>query len=138
MHQYKLWDHGSASDNGSTTALRNLGGSIAVANMARTSEQALLDRPAMPAPDGIIPNFVNPPNLNKEITFTLALCMSVATLLVSIRMYTKMFIIRSVGHEDCKVPPLVRLWLELILVRRHCDSIGKKLTVNFYFPRSSG
>lgn len=138
MHQYKLYDYGSASDNGSPTALRNLGGSIAVANMAAPSEQALLNGPAMPPPDGIIPNFANPPNLNKEITFTLALCMSVATLLISIRMYTKMFIIRSVGHEDCKVPPLFRLWLQLTLVRRHCDSIGKKHTVNFYFPCSSG
>lgn len=64
--------------------------------------QALLNGPAGPPPSGVLPNFENPPNLNSEIIFTLTFCMAIATIAVLMRMYAKLFLIRSMAYEDCE------------------------------------
>lgn len=69
-----------------------------------TSEQsaakirALLNGAAGPPPSGVLPNF----NLNSEIIFTLTFCMTIATIAVLMRMYAKLFLIRSMAYEDCQ------------------------------------
>lgn len=65
--------------------------------------QALSNGPAGAPPAGVTPEFDNPPNLNTLVTITMVFCVSFATLAVLIRMYTKVFLIRSVAYEDCKV-----------------------------------
>lgn len=64
--------------------------------------QALLKGPAGPPPSGVLLSFDNPPNLNSEIIFTLTLCMAITTIAVLMRMYTKLFLIRSMAYEDCE------------------------------------
>lgn len=64
--------------------------------------QKLLNGPAMAAPAGTHYNFVNPENLNDWFILTIVLCLVVSTLAVSARVYTKIWIIKKIGWEDCE------------------------------------
>ena len=64
--------------------------------------QKLLDGPAGTPPGGVIPNFDDPPNLDTYLILTISACMTFATVAVLLRMYTKIFILRSLANEDCK------------------------------------
>jgi hypothetical protein len=77
---------------------------MAAPTTSPTSEQlqTLLNGPAAMPSAGVLPNFVDPPNLNAVIIPILTLCLFLATLAVLARVYTKMFIIRSTAYEDCK------------------------------------
>lgn len=67
--------------------------------------QKLLNGPAMAPPPGITPNFVNPPNLEKEFYIDLILCLTISVLAVCMRMWTKARVMRKVQIEDCKSMP---------------------------------
>ena len=64
--------------------------------------QQLLDGPAGTPPVGVIPNFDDPPNLDTYVILTITACTTFATVAVLLRMYTKIFITRSLANEDCK------------------------------------
>ncbi len=64
--------------------------------------QQLLDGPAGTPPDGVIPNLNNPSNLDTYVILTISVCMTLATVAVLLRMYTKILITRSLAYEDCK------------------------------------
>ena len=78
--------------------------------MAKADFQALLEGPAGLPPKDTTPNFANPPNLEMIFDSTLALCLIAATIVVCIRLYSKVFLIRIIVCEDCKSlqPPLSR------------------------------
>lgn len=57
----------------------------------------------MSPPAGVISNFHDPPNLDVFVILTIVLCATFATLAVLLRMYTKIFIIRALAWEDCKL-----------------------------------
>ncbi|KAF6239921.1 hypothetical protein HO173_001529 [Letharia columbiana] len=65
--------------------------------------QTLLNGPAGTPPAGVVPNFQDPPNLNAFLILTLTLVLTFGSLAVLMRMYTKLFIIRSVAYEDYAV-----------------------------------
>lgn len=65
--------------------------------------EALLNGPAGPPPPGLRPNFDDPANLNGLVFMTLTLCLVFATSAILMRTYTKLFLIRSWGYEDCKL-----------------------------------
>jgi len=65
---------------------------------------ALLEGPAYPPPLGVTPDFQNSPNLDNFVVVALTLCITFATVAFFIRMYTKIFLIRSLAAEDCKLP----------------------------------
>ena len=65
--------------------------------------QILLSGPAGTPPVGVIPNFNDPANLDTYVILTISVCMTLATVAVLLRMYTKIFIIRSLANEDCKL-----------------------------------
>lgn len=71
--------------------------------------QKALDGPAMALPPGVKPNFVNPPNLEKDFYVDLILCLTISVLVVCMRMWTKARLVRKVQIEDCK--KLRRLFL---------------------------
>ena len=78
--------------------------------------QKLLDGPAMAPPPGIKPNFVNPPNLDKEFYIDLILCLTISVLAVCMRVWTKARVMRKFQIEDCKtLSPAHALFLSLIL-----------------------
>lgn len=57
---------------------------------------------AIVPPPGITPNFVDPVSMRKYDVFGQTVCLVVSTLLVWMRMYSKLRLIKSVGWEDCK------------------------------------
>lgn len=61
-----------------------------------------LDLPALPAPPGHKPNFVNPSDLETDFYIDLVLCLTISSLAVCMRMWTKARLIQKVGREDCK------------------------------------
>ena len=100
---------------------------MATPTTALTSEklQALLNGPASTPPAGVVPNSHNPPNLNAFLIVTLTLALTFGTLAILMRLYTKLFIIRSVAYEDCTFPRFAPLTSMLIL-RRCCHArLGK-------------
>ena len=64
--------------------------------------QKILNGPAGIPPPGTIPNFDNPPNLAVLLDVTVGLTVGLATCAVIIRVYTKYFLLRSMGYDDCK------------------------------------
>ena len=68
--------------------------------------RTLLEGPAMSPPPGVIPNFHNPPNLNAFVIMTVVLCFAFATLAVLLRIYTKIYILRALAWEDCRLSTL--------------------------------
>jgi len=62
----------------------------------------LLNGPADVPPVGVVPNFDNPPDLNAIIISTITACTVASTLAVTIRLYSKLLLIRSIALEDCK------------------------------------
>ena len=64
------------------------------------SRTIALESPALDPPAGITPNFVDPENLaNNPLAITL---LTVSTLVVWARLYTKIVIVKRLVVEDCK------------------------------------
>jgi hypothetical protein len=75
----------------------------------------ILEQPALKPPQGVVPNFVDPPNLrNDPLTITLLL---ISTIVVWIRLYTKLRIVRKPVLEDCECMWSVILKLELTVLQ---------------------
>ena len=71
--------------------------------IARAELDRLLQSPAMKPPPGVTPNLEDPPiHLLKERLLTMTMCLTFTVLFVMMRMYTKLFVIKSHGWEDCK------------------------------------
>jgi len=56
--------------------------------------------PGLAPPPGVVPNFVDPYTLQPTIIGSGVVCLTVATIAVWMRMYTKLIIIKSAGWED--------------------------------------
>ncbi|KAI6084003.1 hypothetical protein F4821DRAFT_271385 [Hypoxylon rubiginosum] len=69
---------------------------------ALTPEQleALLNGPALAPPDGVMPNFENPPNKNYIAAAVVPLCLTVTTIAVLLRVWARVFLLRKVGLPD--------------------------------------
>lgn len=84
--------------------------------MAATKAQILelaLDLPALAAPPGLTHNFVNPPNLKTAYYIDVAICMTVSSLVVCMRIWTKARLIRKFGREDCKQSSILFRFLRI-------------------------
>ena len=55
---------------------------------------------SVPPPYGVIPNFIDPPSKVYLDIITQSVCLPIATILTLIRVYTKIYLIRSPGWED--------------------------------------
>ena len=62
----------------------------------------LLDGPAAAPPPGHVPNFIDPPTLFDWYIVTITLCVSISTLAIVMRVYTKAVLMRKVASEDCE------------------------------------
>lgn len=85
-------------------------------------QQALLDGPALAPPAGVVSNFDNPPNNNGLAQGVIATCITVATLCLVARVYTKLFCVRKFKLEDCNSlgPPYLRTTLLTIIQDLTC------------------
>ena len=54
----------------------------------------------IPPPPGVLPNFVDPVSQHIWLHVTLGVCLPIATLLVAMRLYTKIFFLKTTGWED--------------------------------------
>lgn len=57
---------------------------------------------ALPPPEGIRPNFEHPPNRNKEIYIVMGVMITISTVFVFARTYTRFIVIKQRGWEDCR------------------------------------
>lgn len=92
--------------------------------------QDLLNGPAMVPPLGVIPNFDDPPSLGHTALMMLALEMSLATTIVLMRMYIKMFIVGRMVYEDCMSSFglfVVLIMMILMFHRHHRYRMGENL-----------
>lgn len=64
------------------------------------NSSAFLDLPALAPPPGVTSNLVNPDNLAAPGLAVLQLCLAI--LVVTMRLYTKQFIVRKMMIEDCR------------------------------------
>ena len=87
--------------------------------------------PLAPAPPGVTPNFVNPGNRTWEVYVTSAVCLAVTTLLVALRFYAKIFVIKQMTRDDCTIFDvlLFRNGNANFLIRCYIDRIRKKSIV---------
>ncbi|CAF9904527.1 MAG: hypothetical protein GOMPHAMPRED_002869 [Gomphillus americanus] len=63
--------------------------------------QAMLDGPAAPAPSGITSNFVDPPSNGVAGLIAALISLGIATIMLVIRIFTKLYIIKAWNIEDC-------------------------------------
>lgn len=69
---------------------------------SQISREIILQTPALQPPQGVTPNFVNPPN-NKNLANAIALVsLLISTFAFTVRMYTKAFVFRKLMIEDCE------------------------------------
>jgi type IV secretory pathway protease TraF len=66
----------------------------------------LAETPAGTPPPGITANFSDPYSLGYYNVITSAICVSVSTIVLWAKLYTKVFVSRNQGWEDCKSPHL--------------------------------
>lgn len=64
-------------------------------------KQLIGELPGMEPPLGEVPNLINPPTMENINLLCQVSCLTLSTVCVLIRMYTKIYIIRSHGWEDC-------------------------------------
>lgn len=64
--------------------------------------ELMLELPALMAPPGVKYDFVNPSNLQTNFYIDLVLCLTISSLAVSMRIWTKARLIKKFGREDCK------------------------------------
>lgn len=69
---------------------------------ARTDGPPLLSQPVAPPPPGVTPNLANPTSRANEIVIVTTIFTTLAMAFVMLRFYTRLFITRSLGYDDCK------------------------------------
>ncbi|KAI5859538.1 hypothetical protein GGS23DRAFT_312162 [Durotheca rogersii] len=71
--------------------------------LPKEQQEALLNGPALAPPDGVTPQFDNPPNNNGLGYAVLTLCTAIATICLLIRGYAKIVLYGKVNIEDCMI-----------------------------------
>ena len=80
--------------------------------------QSLLLQPAAKPPVGQASNFNNPPNLDGPVITMITLFITLATLAVLMRTYTKALLIRSLAYEDCESKYETVLQVQMVTMTR--------------------
>lgn len=75
---------------------------MAAAPATTTLSPQQLDGSAMAPPPGFKPNYVDPPNLEREFFVDGILCLTISVLVVCMHMWTKAHLVKKVQIEDCK------------------------------------
>ena len=64
--------------------------------------------PALAPPAGVLSNFNNPVSLAPSLVAVNAIFLSLMVIAVTIRIYSRRFIVHALGWDDCK--PSVAIW----------------------------
>ena len=60
--------------------------------------------PAATPPPGVVANFDNPPSRAHELFIGTSICITVATIMLALRMYAKFVVTHSPGWDDSETP----------------------------------
>ncbi|KAI4716465.1 hypothetical protein E4T48_07378 [Aureobasidium sp. EXF-10727] len=100
--------------------------------------------PAAKPPNGITPNFINPPSIGYQQTATNIAVLVIMIVVVMLRLYTRIFIVKSVGYDDyianavCNsVSDLLILALPIPIVWDLQLTRRKKITLSLVFAMGS-
>lgn len=74
---------------------------------------------ALPPPDGQASNFDHPESLRKWNAVTVAVCLSIVTVLFVLRFYVRLFLKREWVFEDSKSANSITSMLRLTNISRH-------------------
>lgn len=69
---------------------------------------------AMPAPDGVVPDFsLTRTSVQQKFILTYATTLGIAIVLVLLRLYTRLYLLKSFGLDDCRFEACewLHLWL---------------------------
>ena len=67
----------------------------------QTIEQ-YMHKPAAKAPDGVTPDFINPPSLETPLIVVVVLFVAISSFFVAMRLYTRHFVSGKLWWDDCK------------------------------------
>ncbi|KAI1123811.1 hypothetical protein F5Y10DRAFT_251096 [Nemania abortiva] len=68
--------------------------------LPEAAQQAILDGPGLIPPEGVIPNFDNPPNQNSLGLAVISVCLSISTLAFATAAYAKLYCMKKIHVED--------------------------------------
>ena len=71
--------------------------------------------PALPPPPGVISNFYDPPSRAPELRIGMGVCIGTTSVLLVLRLYTKLAITHTAGWDDCKFLWKKKFSLKLML-----------------------
>ena len=81
-----------------------------------------MDDQQFPAPYGLNQNYEHPVSQAKVLVVINAVCIALMLLFVGIRIYTKHYILRSVGWDDCEL--LISLGMSSLTETRYLHCCG--------------
>ena len=64
--------------------------------------EAFLAKPSLEPPEDVTPQLVNPPNNNALAMGVAITCLSVSSILILLRTYSRVFILKRMRLEDCQ------------------------------------
>lgn len=62
--------------------------------------------PAMAPPAGMVSNFVDPPSCGLKFLVVNCVFLPLAVIALVVRMWTRIYLVRSVSYDDCRSPSL--------------------------------
>ena len=71
-------------------------------SLPQAQVEELLNGPGLAPPNGIIPNFKDPSSQKQVVIAANVICLVIASIGLFIRVYTKVFLVKRYGWEDCK------------------------------------
>lgn len=74
----------------------------AMSSSPANSAQQLQNAPALKPPPGVRPNFVNPPSYESTIVALEGVFLALMLIALSVRVYVRTRITKSIGWDDCK------------------------------------
>ena len=57
---------------------------------------------ALAPPSGVTPNFIDPYSIQNSLIAWSVVCLTLTSLTTAIRLYTKLYIVKAHGWEDCR------------------------------------
>ena len=58
--------------------------------------------PIAAPPPGVIPNYIDPPSRGWETILVVTVCLTLMVPFFLVRMYSRIFVTRSLGWDDCE------------------------------------
>ena len=85
---------------------------IAFQTLTPAQMTAVLNGPAATPPPGVKPDFNTQSSFLPAFSAVVALCVGITSLAILARIYTKLFLMRSVAYEDCKSSHIPSFWFK--------------------------